>query len=266
MYYLRDFDEISRLSRKYNIAIDINNSNNDDNLVWTAAELLDKECLQFCLENGARIENLSYACRKVLTNYEQNPAKTIELIDYLILQGADIWDVFHYSLVWKYIDVHKHIITKWLDQIDFNWVICALEMSARQGSYESVKYILENEIYREIITPENFRECLIEAISVDTYCNGHRYNLVKYLVNTKKAVLDDHMMELIEYFLSHYSAENLDKNFYGRKTMTCENWDYEDENYLREKWEKWEKENHLYMPDLFKYNKILIVRDEFQEK
>lgn len=256
-YELKDYDAIREFIKKYNVPVDINNWNNDDNLVWLACEKLDYQCIDFCIENGCDLNTLSRGTCKAMGNYkEESKKETCEFIDYLIQRGAGKWDVMHYSLVGSdCIELHKHIKSKWSQDKNFD-IQNTLRMCGRFGNFESIKYILEDEDYSKCLSTKDIEACLIELVRVDTGCDSKRYKSIEYLAKDKKIRLDDTMMQKINYFLAKYSPDALDKAAWEIYPWTDE--EENDANFQMEMEKKrdiWTNENILYMPDLFKTSK-----------
>lgn len=253
LYELKDYDIIRQFIKKYNIPIDIKDSNNENSLVYMAGENLDYECIEFCIENGCAIEELNYATRKAMGNYNDlKMEETCKFIDNLIQRGADPWDVMHYSLVWSnYLELHKYMRSKSYDNKNF-YIDNTFEMCGRFGNFESIKYILEDEEYSKCLSEENIKSCLKELIYVDTHCTGTRYKAIEYLIKNKNIALDDTTMQKINTFLNMYSAETLDKRDYDIYPWTKNENEENFQSEIQQKRNKWTKENNLYMSDLFK--------------
>jgi len=221
-YYLGDYDEIDRVTRKYGVDIDLKNNNNDECLIWTCAKELDKKGIEFCISKGSK--ELSYACAKALN---KDTEKSIQIIELLLSHGASIYDVMHRSLTWNYIDIFRYLAKKYEQHVNKEDIRMAIEICGRFGNYNTVK-ILNNE-YSKYITKEALKECLKEAVLVDTHCDKNRYLLIKYLVDQNMAVDNEELMTKITHFLKQYTIEDMDK---------IENYDNDAPN--------------IYMPDLFK--------------
>jgi len=218
LYSIKDYDahlkyeSILKFANTHKISINISNDNNDRNLLYLAGENLDIGCVDFCLKNGCDIDELGNVMKISMQNYAAKPEKTLEFIDNVIKKGADMWDVFHYSLVWSgLLDINKHLLKNYANKNKNNknnFEIVALnstfEMIGRFGNFVSLKYVLEHEMLKKFVTMKNLCVVLNEAICVDTYCEIQRYYLIKYLVKDKQIKLDDLKMSKINAFIAAY--------------------------------------------------------------
>lgn len=252
-YQLRDFEQISQLLKKYQIPVDIEDSNNETDLIAVCMKNLDKEGILFCLQHGVGCDKLSHRARKSIENFDETPAETIEFADFLLSQGhidIDIWDLFHYTLVWGYPKLHQHLLEHWKHKINPSQIVETLKMSARFGCLDSIKYILDlkepYDLYKPFVTQEVLQECLWNVISIDCYCSGIRYNLIKYLFVEKNVLLIEKYNILIRKFLQKFSAKNLDQSEHYV-------FPYKDKNHPSlQQIKQWADNNHIYMPKWFK--------------
>lgn len=268
LYHLGLYDEIERFISKYDVHIDTKNSNNDDCLAWMCARNHDMRGLRLCAKYGSK--EFSYAAAKAMNSSVEESCK---VIDWLFDHGGQLWDAYHRSLTWGFIDIHQHILDKYIGQLNLDNVKLALEICGRFGHLEPVKYAIENKVYRDIIDDKTLKECLSNAIYVDARCKGHRYKLIEYLVREKGVTLSEDTMKKIEYLLNNYNPKYLDmcgfEYFNGDGENEDDKGDEKDDegdekdeddkdNVDYEKCLEWERINHIYMPDLFKSSKIVI--------
>jgi hypothetical protein len=233
----KQYSKLLEFIKLHNVDINERNDNNDNCLIFTAAENFDEDGIRFCIKNNCDKYDLGYACALIMGHYDSNSSKTLELIDYMIENNASVHPVYHRSLTWNCLPVHRHLLVKWKSQINFHWLGESLEICGRFGNYETIKAVLEIGEYKEIITNSILATCLKNAIYVDTFCDEARYKLIEFLTKDQNISLDTeysgidterakHLMRKIDYMLTNYKLAN----------RSC---------------------NKLYMPDLFKSNKII---------
>jgi hypothetical protein len=212
-----NFEKMAQLIQKYNY--DINYDDDKNSLIITACETFNKKGIAFCVENEICSNRLGYGGANLMRHYSENPIETLEMIDYIIKNGGDMWQLYHRSLTWDYIDIHKYLLNKWKSLINFDWAKNAFCCGCQFGNYDSIQHCFEIDEYKTIITQEIINEGLLDAVLVDCVCYENRYNLIKFLVKEKNAKIDENyknskaLMERINTFLtettaSHYNSIN----------------------------------------------------------
>jgi hypothetical protein len=141
----------------------------------------------------------------------------INIIDYFIENNINIYTIFYNSLYLESSKIYYYLMNKWKHKINFNLrelIESFIISMSRAGSYENIKYIVELDEYKSIITQSMLNESLRNSISADTTISENRYKLIKYLVEEKNAKIDynneynDKLMDRIYKFLIKFSKFN----------------------------------------------------------
>lgn len=219
-YEMRDcldedaFDNICYYIEKKGITIDFRGGN-CESLVERAAETLNVVGLKFCIENGTDKDLLGHAGTYLFDHYDKNKSLVIELIDMIIENDGDIWHLYHRSLTWECIPIHKHLLTNWKHKLKglYDLFCGAITITCQFGHYETVKQAFEISCYKDYKGSQLLNECLRCAVLIDGYLNSERYKLIKYLVHVKKATLKRKRMNIVNYILSHCSENSTYEEF-----------------------------------------------------
>lgn len=214
-YEMRDcldegaFGNLSCCIEEKGITIDFRGGN-CESLVERAAETLNVEGLKFCIEKGTDKDLLGHAGTYLFDHYDKNKSLVIELIDMIIENDGDIWHLYHRSLIWDCIPIHKHLLTNWKHKLKglYDLFFDAITMTCAFGHYETVKQAFEMNCYKDYKGSQLLNECLCCTVLIDTFCDPERYKLIKYLVHVKKATLKRKRMNVVNYILSHYSENS----------------------------------------------------------
>lgn len=210
LYLLRDYELLEMILIKYNVSVCLSNWNNDENLLDLASQSLDRKGLEWMMQHGASPEKLAYTCATAMKNYENHPVETKDWIDFILRETqVSPKEVYHRSLTWNYVPIHQHLLTHWRDRLDLKGVHSALEICGRFGVYEPVKFVIEHDMYRGLLTQEDKNKCLHGAIWVDCAADSSRYKLIAYLVQEQHAeVSDPHVMSKVTTFSSAVQCRN----------------------------------------------------------
>ena len=217
----KDFEEITRLIKKYNFNIDYNgDEDGHDYLIIHASERFNIDGIKFCINNNMKDYYVIGRCISTLYGYyikNENLDEMINIIDYFIENNINIYTIFYNSLYLESSKIHYYLMNKWKHKINFNLtelIESFIISMGRAGSYENIKYIVELDEYKSIITQSILNESLINSILVDTTISENRYKLIKYLVEEKNAKIDynneynDKLMDRIYKFLIKFSKFN----------------------------------------------------------
>ena len=209
-----DFEEITYKINKFDY--DINYDQNKNSLINHACDEFNKEGIKLCIENKIDYDNLGYGGAILMDHYSNQPDETLTMIDniinYIIENQGNIWQLYHRSLTWNHIEIHKHLLNKYRSLINFDWFEHALEMCGRFGLYDLIKNLFDIDEYKTLISLKMINKCLLEVITVDCTCDKDRYKLIKFLVKNKNASIDESyknstkLMERINIFLTTTTA------------------------------------------------------------
>lgn len=222
---MNDYISMKLTMENKNFDINQKNSYKDKNLILHAGKTCNIQGVKFCIDNFANKKCLTDSAILAMCHYKTKLAETIKFIDLAIENDANIYDLYQKTIQCDINMIHKHLLVKWINLIDLNWIKIQLMDGGSNGNFKMIYFILNLPEYNKIIGSDEINKCLYLAIMADKYCDLERYKLIKYLTNYKNAKLSMDLMEKINYFLTNYSEYNFISLFYS---------------------------NHLYMPDLFK--------------
>jgi hypothetical protein len=186
LYEKRDFKSIVEVCKKRSVSLSAFDNNSDYNLPYLICENLDKEGVEFCLAHGCTIYDFNYASRSLLRLRSPHEfEKRMEFLDYLLEKGMDIWNIFHYSLAWSRLDAHEHLLNNWINEIydNITYIYSAFETAAAFGEYDSIKYIMSKEIYREYIDDALLENAFRRCIGTCKFFDKKHIELIDYFVN-----------------------------------------------------------------------------------
>jgi len=247
LFQLKEYDEVLTKLQKYGYDINIKRSIDDDTTLGSiATDVLDAEGLEFCIRHG--YVGTGRVTRRLLSRYERAPETVLRLIDMFMGTGVETWDLYHYSLIWNVLDVHKYMLSKWRSRLDFSALPASLIIVGRRGHYNVLKYVMTEPLYEGLVS---LHDVLNEALSVNICCDGERFRLIEYLVRDL-GIRHKGLQDKIDNFLDTYNAESLDKNEYDVYPEGYVRGLDEEENDIRAFRDAWIEKNHVYMPDVFK--------------
>ena len=103
------------------------------------------EIIELLCEQQKRVKteiiDLDFSTRYLIKYLNEND--DYELLDMLVTYGANLWNVYHYSIAWNHPKVFDKILDKYLDLIDFEWTESAIDIAYQFDHNDIVTHVLD---------------------------------------------------------------------------------------------------------------------------